>query len=108
MVWSNDVWYVVVREVLFDRMLVWFFECDQESFLYDSTMYDFEFVRKRTASVFVCKNMSGVTATVTPSTSHQLWFKVPFTNFASLPGVRLVERFECKIVDLPRIIHLNP
>lgn len=105
---ANDVWYIVVRQVKPQQpsMKVWFFECTKDSFLYEEDLYNFRVVPKKKSFLYEC-NKGGVRVTVQPTTSHQLWYRIPFDAFQTLKGVRLVDSFVFTKDDLPRVLYLN-
>ena len=106
---SNDVWYVVAREMEDQRsMRVSFFECNQNSFLYDESMYNFKEVITGKRIFYQNKTTSKVVFTkVIPSTSHQLWYMVNYEQFkTSMQGVRLVDSSVFRVEDFPTTITL--
>lgn len=115
---QNDVWFVVVRQLVVKpvpAINIWFYECDSTCFLYDEKLYDFQERQKpdkhgnadQKNCVYECKTPEGIATSVNPSTSHQLWYKIPFTLFQTLTGVTLVDKMTINQTDLPTNLNLK-
>lgn len=104
---ENDVWHVVLRKVSKNKenVKIWFYECNKDSFIYDPSNYSFEVSNSQSAKQ-ITKITNNVKVSIKPSTSHQLWYETDFLTFQALKGVNLIDEFEIKMKDLPKVIHL--
>lgn len=99
-----DFWFFFASELLEnDTLRLRLYKCGKDSFIYDTELYNFSYIKKKTAWTYSCVK-DNVEAQITPRLSHQLWYNIDFDNFNGLNGVKLLAQWDFTGKDLPKPI----
>lgn len=104
---QNDNWIIVCRQTTKDSLKIKIFVASNKSFIYNENLYNFSKVKKKKGFRYECE-WRGIKTHVTPGTSYQLWYEIPYFQFSEIEsGVHLIADWEFLESSLPNSISFN-